>query len=201
MKEKLPKDIRVDHRLICEMIEPDLKVLDLGCGDGELLSLLIKHKGCRGTGIEINEHAIYKCVAKGLTVSHADINSGLSDYSDGRFDYVILNESLQEVLNIKATILEALRVGKKVVVGVPNFCHFSARLQLFFNGRVPVTEGLPYQWYDTPNLRFFSIKDFRFFCKENNISIEKFTAVGRGIEIKFLRNLFAHIGIFLLTKH
>ena len=114
------------------MIQPNSRVLDLGCGGGELLSLLIKHKNCRATGIEINEKEIYKCVERGVTVSHGDVDSGLADYSDQRFDYVILNESLQEILNPEKVITEALRVGKKVIVGIPNFCNIVGRCRFSF---------------------------------------------------------------------
>ncbi len=192
--------MRPDHKFILEMIEPDSHVLDLGCGDGELLSLLMKRRHCRATGIEIDEKAIYKCIEHGVTVSHGDIDTGLEDYGDQRFDYVILNESLQEVLNPEKVIREALRVGKKVIVGIPNFCHISARLQIFFLGKVPVTKGLPYKWYNTPNLRFLSIKDFRQFCAERGIIVERERAIGAGQEAFFARNLFAYAAIFLLRK-
>src|SRR5690348_262067 len=107
--------MRQDHKYILQMIEPNSRVLDLGCGDGELLSLLMEQKQCQATGIEIDEKEIYKCVERGVSVSHGDIDSGLADYSDKRFNYVILNESLQEVLNPDKVIAEALRVGKKVI--------------------------------------------------------------------------------------
>ena len=192
--------MRIDHKYILEMIEPQSQVLDLGCGDGKLLTLLMKHKNCRVTGIEIDEKAIYKCVEHGVTVSHGDIDSGLSDYSDERFDYVILNESLQEILNPEKVISEALRVGKKVIVGIPNFCNLIARLQIFFLGRVPVTKGLPYKWYNTPNLRFLSIKDFRDFCHERHITVERERGIGAKGETLILRNLFAYTSIFLIKK-
>ncbi|MCK5081408.1 MAG: methyltransferase domain-containing protein, partial [Candidatus Omnitrophica bacterium] len=134
---------RFDHKVIVDLVEQNSKVLDLGCGDGTLLSLLIEQRNCHGTGIELDERAIYKCVANGLTVSHGNIDTGLADFSNKRFDYVILNESLQQVLNPRRVILESLRVGKKVIVGIPNFCHSRARFQLFFQGRVPVTKELP----------------------------------------------------------
>src|SRR6202051_3672586 len=107
--------MRIEHKYILQLVEQGSQVLDLGCGDGELLSLLMKHKNCRATGIEIDEKAIYKCVERGGSVSHGDVDSGLADYSDKRFDYVILNESLQEVLNPDKVITEALRVGKKAI--------------------------------------------------------------------------------------
>ncbi|MFH1360397.1 MAG: methionine biosynthesis protein MetW [Candidatus Omnitrophota bacterium] len=194
------KSNRLDYRVITDLIEPDSKVLDLGCGNGDLLSLLIQEKNARATGIEINESAIYQCVEKGLTVSQGDIDSGLADYSDKRFDYVILNESLQEVLHPEKVILESLRVGKKAIVGIPNFCHIIGRFQIFFQGRVPVTKELPYQWYDTPNLRFLSIKDFRLFCKAKGIIVEQERTITAKSEITSFRNLLGRIGIFLLSK-
>ena len=192
--------MRIDHKFILEMIEPNSHVLDLGCGDGELLSLLMKHKQCRATGIEIDEKEIYKCLERGVTVSHGDIDTGLEDYGDQRFDYVILNESLQEILNSDKVIKEALRVGKRVIVGIPNFCNISARLQIFLWGQVPVTKGLPYKWYNTPNLRFLSIKDFRHFCAERKIVVERERAIGLNKEVFIKRNLFAYIALFLLRK-
>ncbi len=197
---KRNSESRFDHEVIVDIIESNSKVLDLGCGDGTLLSLLIEQKKCNGTGIEISEKEIYRCVAKGLTVSHCDIDTGLADFSNKRFDHVILNESLQQVLNPRRVILEALRVGKKVIVGIPNFCHSRARLQLFFQGRVPVTKELPYEWYDTPNLRFLSLKDFRFFCKNNNIKILKEIGIAGNKRVAFRPNLFSTMGIYLLEK-
>ena len=194
------KNIRLDHKIILDLIKPDSRVLDLGCGDGELLSLLIKERRAKATGIEIDEKAIYKCIERGLTISHGDIDTGLSDFAAKRFDYVILNESLQQVLNPEAVILESLRVGKKVIVGIPNFCHISARLQIFFGGRVPITKELPDEWYDTPNLRFLSLKDFRRFCRERKITILKERPITILGEIYFLPNLFARTGIYLLQK-
>lgn len=191
---------RLDYQVILDWVEPGSKVLDLGCGDGELLSLLIKDKNCRGTGIEIDERGVYQSIAKGLTISHEDINYALESYPDRCFDYVILNESLQEVLKPQKTILEALRVGRRVIIGVPNFCHILARIQIFFFGRVPVTKELPYQWYDTPNLRFFSLKDFRAFCRKNGITVRGQRTLGLKRPIAFMPNLFAHIGIFILEK-
>src|SRR5580704_14769414 len=189
---------RIDHKYILQLIETNSRVLDLGCGDGELLSSVMKEKNCRAAGIEIDEKAIYKCVEHGVSVSHGDIDSGLTDYSDKRFDYVILNESLQEVLNPDRVISEALRVGKKVIVGIPNFCNLNARLQIFFLGRVPVTEGLPYKWYNTPNLRFLSIKDFRDFCAERSITIDQEFALDANRKIPFAHNLLSDIAIFLI---
>ncbi|MBU0469151.1 MAG: methionine biosynthesis protein MetW [Candidatus Omnitrophica bacterium] len=200
MPDKNSDVIRLDYKIILEMIESKSRVLDLGCGDGQLLQLLKNNKACSVTGIEINEEEIYKCVEKGISVSHDDIDSSLSDFGDKRFDYIILNESLQQVLNPQNVILESLRISKKVIVGIPNFCHFMARFQIFFQGRVPVTKELPYQWFDTPNLRFLSLKDFINFCKTNNITIINKVGISKNKVISVKTNFFANMGIFLLEK-
>lgn len=194
------KPLRLDHRVISTLVENGARVLDLGCGDGALLQLLIQEKNCRGVGIEIDEKQIYQCIEKGLTVSHADINDELSHYADKKFDYVILNESLQQVLDAEKTIEEALRVGKHVIVGVPNFCFWKARVQIFFRGRVPKTRCLPYEWYNTPNVRFFSLKDFRIFCRKKRITIKKAAALGLTQPVWIFPNMFASAGIFLLQR-
>lgn len=191
---------RLDYQTIIAFVEPNTRVLDLGCGNGELLALLRDKKNTRGVGIEISEEAIYQCVEKGLTVVHGDIDNELSDYADKRFDYVILYESLQQVLHPERVILEALRVGKKVIVGIPNFCHFFGRFQVFFNGKVPVTKELPYQWHDTPNLRFLSLKDFQVFCKKRAITIQQQVSLSNNTRVSFFPNLLAHVGIFELSK-
>jgi methionine biosynthesis protein MetW len=192
--------IRLDYEIIANIIEPGSKVLDLGCGDGELLALLKEKKRCHGTGIEIDVKETVLAMERGVSVAQGDIDRDLDVYGDKRFDYVILNESLQQVLNIEKVMDAALRIGKHVIVGVPNFCHFTARFQLFFQGRVPVTGALPFKWYNTPNLRFLSIKDFRFFCRDKAIKIEKARYLMHGKEIWFFPNLFGDVAIFVLTK-
>ncbi len=191
---------RLDHRIIAELIAPGSSVLDLGCGTGELLYMLIKDTGARGQGIEIDEQAIYTCVAKGLSVFHGDIDSGLSDYPDRSFDYVILNQSLQQVRHVEPVLADCLRVGKKLIVGFPNFAHYRARLQLFFGGRAPVTASLPYQWYETPNLHFLSISDFFIFCREKGVTIERCEYIGDRGRLCRLPNIFAQTGIFVISK-
>src|SRR3989338_3698540 len=201
MPENKPAQIRLDHKVILDLIEPNTRVLDLGCGDGTLLARLAGAKQIKGTGVEINEQAIYQSMAKGITISHADIDSGLTDYGDKRFDYVILNESLQQVLHPQKVILEACRVGRKAIVGIPTFCHIRARFQIFFRGKVPVTHQLPYEWYDTPNLRFLSLKDFRKFCKKNSIKVLKEIGISETGLVGFRPNLFAKAGLYLLEKN
>ncbi len=192
--------IKLDHKIILGLIQPRSSVLDLGCGGGELLALLVRDRKSKVKGIEIDEQAIYKCMAKGLSVLHGDIDSDLPDYADNAFDYVILNQSFQQVKKPEAVLREALRVGKEVIVGFPNFAHYSARLQIFFRGKTPVTPSLPYEWHDTPNLHFLSISDFFAYCRKRNIKIKKVAFVGREKRVKIFPNLFALTGIFLLSN-
>lgn len=194
------KDIQLDHEVILGLIKPQATVLDLGCGNGDLLYLLIKERNARVQGIEIDEQAIYKCVAKGLNVFHGDVDSGLAEFNDKSFDYVVLNQSLQQILHVDKVLIDALRVGKKVIVGFPNFAHYKSRLQMFFQGRTPVTGALPYQWYDTPNLHFLSISDFKNYCRLKKINIERSVCIGQAKRVPFLPNLFAQTGIFLISK-
>jgi methionine biosynthesis protein MetW len=191
---------RPDHRIISSLIAEGSSVLDLGCGSGELLALLVQEKKIRAQGIEIDEQAIYACVARGLSVFHGDIDSGLADYADRSFDYVLLNQSLQQVKKIETVLNDALRVGRKVIIGFPNFAHFTARFQIFFMGRTPVTPALPYDWYDTPNLHFLSISDFTGYCSKHCIAIERAIFLGERERVRVLPNLFARTGIFLLAR-
>jgi len=189
----------LEHRVILKWVRRGSSVLDLGCGDGALLDLLVREKNVRAQGIEIDEQAIYQCVAKGLSVFHEDIDHGLSDYSDQSFDYVVLNQSFQQVKSPDSVLKEALRVGRQVIVGFPNFTHYLARLQIFFKGRMPLTPSLPYAWHDTPNLRFLSISDFVHYCRERKIEIENSVFIGKGRIIKILPNLFSLVALFLIS--
>lgn len=191
---------KIEYESIRDWITEGSSVLDLGCGDGDLLSSLVKERNVRAQGIEICEQSIYRCVASGLSVFQEDIDTGLSAYGDDSFDYVVLNQTFQQVKKPEFVLSEALRVGKKVIVGFPNFLFYKARFQMFFRGRVPVVPSLPFEWYDTPNLHFLSIADFREFCEKRGIKIEGSIFIAKNRLVRFLPNLFAEIGLFHLSK-
>jgi methionine biosynthesis protein MetW len=191
---------KADHKIISSWISDGASVLDLGCGDGELLSLLVKEKQVRAQGIEISDQAIHRCVAAGLSVFQEDIDTGLAEYAEKSFNYVILNQTFQQVKKPDFVLNEALRVGERVIVGFPNFCYITDRFQIFFKGRVPVTPSLPYEWFNTPNLHFFSIADFKRYCQKREIEIEIGAYIRRNKKVRFLTNLFGEIGLFLLKK-
>ena len=186
--------------MICEVVEPGAKVLDLGCGNGDLLLLLAERRGAKAQGVELNNDAIHACVEKGLSVFHSDIDSGLPYYPDQSFDYGILNRSLQEAKKVETVISESLRVGKKVIIGFPNFAHLEARILMFFSGRAPIVSSLPYEWYSTPNLRFLSIKDFKSFCRNKGYKILASHFLDSQGQVRVLPNLFAQNAIFVITK-
>ena len=193
-------ELPLDYRVIYKTVEQGSRVLDLGCGSGDLMYLLAKEKGAKVQGIELDESAIYKCVEKGVSVFHGDIDTGLADYPDQSFDYVILNQSMQQVKRADFVIAEALRVGKNVIVGFPNFVYVSARLMFFFRGKAPITRSLPYRWYETPNLRFLSISDFRSFCREKKLIVLSAYYLGRTHLVRFWPNLFALNAVFVITR-
>ncbi len=192
--------VKPDHRIIIDIIPEGSRVLDLGCGSGDLLYNLMKEKSVKAEGIELEEKAIYRCVEKGLSVYHRDIENGLRDYPDNSVDYVILNQIIQEIRDMGSLLKETLRVGQKVIIGFPNFAHIKARLDLFFRGKAPVTSSLPYQWYDSPNVHFGSLKDFKDFCRQKDIYIKESWYTGKRGGIRLFPNLMALNGIFLVQK-
>jgi methionine biosynthesis protein MetW len=191
-----------EYDVISGIIRSGASVLDLGCGDGELLAGLKKKNNIiHSQGIELDEQAIYKCVSRGLSVFHGDIDTGLSEYDSNSFDYVILNQSFQQVKQPDKVLSEALRVGREVIVGFPNFAHYLSRYQLAFRGVSPITRSLPYEWYNSPNTHFLSIADFRQFCQKRNIYIEKEIFLGNKGLVKLFPNLRALVGIFLIKRN
>ena len=192
--------LRRDYQFIVDSIPEGVRVLDLGCGEGTLLKMLVDRKKVRGTGIEIVEERVYEAVTKGLTVHHGDFYEGLAYYPDDSFDYVVLSQTLQQAQDTVAVLSEALRVGRFVVASFPNFAHWKARLQLLCTGRAPVTRALPYQWYDTPNVHSLSIKDFEAFAHHQGIQIVAHCYFTRWGRARFWPNLRAGYGVFVLAR-
>ena len=200
-----PGNARVDHLLVADMIEPRSRVLDVGCGDGELLKLL-ESRGVDGRGIELSREGVNECVAKGLAVIQGDADTDLVDYPDDAFDYVVLSQTLQATRHPRAVLEHMLRIGRHAVVSFPNFGHFGIRLQILFGGRMPRTDNLPYTWYDTPNIHFCTIKDFRGLCGVVGARMERAIALnawGRRLRLTapwWFWNLFGEQAVFLLSR-
>ena len=202
----MPKNgIRNDWQLIESLIEPRSTVLDIGCGEGGLIKQLEANIQSDTRGLEIDPELTRKAIAQGLNVVQGNAEHDLTRYSNQSFDYVILSQTLQVMLKPRDVLNELLRIGSKAIVSFPNFGHWKIRFQLLLRGRSPITEGLPYTWYETPNFHFFTIKDFQDLCEESNIIIEKsigLTSKGKQFDLdqKVLSfNLITSEAIFLLS--
>ncbi len=196
------KRLRLDYELTESLIEPNSRVLDVGCGDGQLLLNLQHDKNIDAEGIEVNQELVSACINNGLDIIHRDIERKLEHYPDGSFDYAILSQTLQTLKNPHQVFAELLRVAAKVIVSFPNFAHWRCRAELFLAGKAPRTKQLPFKWYDTPNIHFLSLKDFEIFCKEIGAKIEtKIPLIGnRKSPVKFAPNIFAEQAIYLTSK-
>jgi len=199
-------DARVDLLAISELIAPGSRVLDVGCGDGQLLTLLEASRQVDGRGIELSQRGVNECVARGLSVIQGDADTDLIDYPDDAFDFVILSQTLQATHRPRVVVEQLLRIGRKAVVSFPNFGHWRVRGALALGGRMPVTRNLPYSWYDTPNIHFCTIRDFVVLCDEVHAKIERATALdARGVRIGlnapwWFWNLFGQQAVFLLSR-
>ena len=198
--------MKLEFKIIANLIEKNTRVLDVGCGDGTLMEFLKDNNKIDIRGIEISKNNVQKCIGKGLTVIEGDAEKDLSQFPDGSFDFVILSQTLQAFLNPEKVISELLRVGKKAIVTIPNFGYWKVRLHLLTKGTMPITRTLPDEWYNTPNLHMCSIKDFFNFCEDRNINLYKSIALQnlKSSEITnsnlTIKNLTAVLGIFLIEK-
>ena len=195
---------RGDHLLVAQMIQRGSKVLDVGCGDGDLLQLL-ETRGIDGRGIELSREGVNRCVAKGLAVVQGDADTDLVNYPDDAFDYVILSQTLQATRDPKRVVENLVRIGRKAIVSFPNFGHWRVRWSLLWTGRMPETETIPARWYDTPNIHFCTILDFVDLCRELDIEIERSLSINpkgtqNSLRAHKLANIFGEQGMFLLRK-
>jgi len=199
-------NIRYDLRIIASIIEPGSRVLDLGCGNGDLLAWLAEQKKVNGTGIEQDTSKAAACIARGLSVLQGDLNEEVDDYPDCSFDYVILSQTLQQVFEPARLLHSLARIGRKVIVSFPNFSHYTIRLQLLCRGIAPKNTQLPYSWYDSPNIRVITLKDFRKFAHDVGYTILKEIAISAdhtgngGNIIKRFNNIRAAYGIYIIEK-
>jgi methionine biosynthesis protein MetW len=195
---------RVDHVLITEMVEAGARVLDVGCGDGELLQLLAERKGVDGRGVELQRDKVNACVARGLSVIQGDADRDLDNYPDQAFDYAILSLTIQATRQPKTVLKNLLRIGRRAIVSFPNFGHWRVRTGLLFAGRMPVTDNLPDLWYLTPNAHLCTIRDFADLCARVDAEVEEavaFNDYDRRLPIKWslsLQNLLGEKAVFLL---
>ena len=196
--------MRTDLSHIVQIIEPDSRVLDVGCGDGELLAHLAERKGVRGYGIEKNHAEIEACIERGVSVVEHDLNSGLDRFPNDSFDTVIMTETLQSLEDPIDLLRELLRIAKWCIVTFPNMGHWSCRLQLLTRGRMPVSDHLPYQWYDTPNIHLCTFKDFDALCQRENVRVVERSQVNHAKEkvsrATRLSNLLATTGLYVLER-
>jgi methionine biosynthesis protein MetW len=202
----LAVDIRSDLRLIAEMVAPGSRVLDIGCGDGELLAYLARARQVDGRGMELSQSGVNACVSHGLSVIQGDADGDLDDYPSDAFDYAVLSQTLQATRNPRLVIGNLVRIGRRAIVSFPNFGHWRIRANLLLNGRMPLTPLLNQAWYDTPNIHLCTIKDFVALCRDLGITIERSLTLDRTGRpfaldpIGGLANLLAEQGLFLLRR-
>jgi len=191
---------RSDYAIISEIVEAGTKVLDLGCGEGELLEWLADNKGVQGRGVEISGVKVQRAISRGVSVYQGDIDEGLADYPDQAFDYVILSQTLQETLYPRHVLQDMLRVGRRVIVAFPNFAHWTVRYSMLKSGRAPRTKLFPYEWYDSPNIHFLTVNDFEALAALEGLVVERrFFLAGRRMR-RLLPNLMAEVAVFQVAR-
>jgi len=196
--------MKKEFKVIADLLPKNVRVLDVGCGDGSLMSHLIKEKNIEARGLELKKENVKTCIYKGLSVIEGDAETELHQFPNQSFDFVILSQTLQAFYNPEKVLKDLLRIGKSVIISIPNFGYWKVRTSLLFFGKMPVTKTLPNSWYNTPNLHMCTIKDFFHFCLEKNIKINKAVGVNedKTSEIKKsnleIKNFFSKLGIFLI---
>ena len=196
--------MKKEFKVIADLLPKNVRVLDVGCGDGSLMDLLIREKNIEARGLELVEENVKKCIYKGLSVIEGNAETELHQFPSQSFDFVVLSQTLQAFYNPEKVLKDLLRIGKSVIISIPNFGYWKVRTKLLFFGKMPVTKTLPNTWYNTPNLHMCTIKDFFDFCLEKNIKIKKAVGINedKTSEIKKnnleIKNFFSKLGIFLI---
>lgn len=189
---------RPDFGIIGEIVEAGSRVLDLGCGEGELLAWLVENKNVVARGVEIEPQKVLKAIARGVSAYQGDLDEGLADYPDRAFDYVVLSQTLQETRSPLRVLQEMLRVGKRAIVSFPNFGHWSVRKAMLLTGQAPKTKLFPYDWYNSPNIHFLSINDFEDLCRDAKLPIARRYFLSGAARVTRMPNLTAQTAVFLL---
>ncbi|HML16537.1 MAG TPA: methionine biosynthesis protein MetW [Bryobacteraceae bacterium] len=191
---------RSDYAIIGELVEPGTRVLDLGCGEGELLAWLKENKNVDGRGVELTGAKVRKAIARGVSVYQGDLESALDDYPEHAFDYVILSQTLQETRDPLRVLRSMLRIGRRAVVAFPNFGHWTMRFSHLWSGRAPRTKLFPHEWYDSPNIHFLTVLDFEALAHKENWHVERRIFLSGHRQVRFLPNLTAENAVFLFSR-
>lgn len=190
---------RSDFAVISEIVEPKSRVLDLGCGEGELLAWLAKNKGVDARGVELSGAKVQRAIARGVSVFQCDIDQALADYPDQAFDYVILSQTLQETLRPLQVLRQMLRVGRHAIVAFPNFGHWSVRISMLWSGRAPRTKLFPYEWYESPNIHFLTVQDFEELARAEGLIVERRSFLSGSHIVSLLPNLMTEVAVYCVS--
>ena len=189
-------NLRDDLQLIYDWIPANSRVLDLGCGNGELLSALVQHKNCSGYGVEIDTEGVLASIERGINVIQADLEQGLQDFDDNSFDIIVLSQTIQAMQNTENILRDLTRVAKQAIVSFPNFCYWQNRLQIGLFVHMPVSERMPYQWYNTPNIHWCTLQDFDQLCAKNHIRVLERSVMTGGKRVNILPNLLGSLAFY-----